>query len=257
MLFPKLFDAIRGLRRNRKPTIEPVHDRMGYRTRWKIRRFADDAAFARDEAYNESIIDGNVCLNAGIGVMLDLMAATAAPTAFSNAAAYLGVGDGGPANLGGGGTVTFTNASANVTGSGTTFTSDVVANDWLVGADGLLYQVQSVTDNTHLVLTATYAGTTASGYTTQKCLRELATQTNLQAGTNKKYNAMSATYPQRSNQTVTWQAVFASADANYAWREFLVANGSAGTTALNRKVSYQGVKASGQTWTLQLQITWS
>ena len=150
-----------------------------------------------------------------------------------------------------------TNASAAVTGASSTYTTDLAVNDWVIGPDGLLYQVQSITDNTHLTLTATFAGTTTSGYTTPKVLRELATQSALQASTNKKFNAMSASFPSLSGQTLTWQSVFASADANFAWREFGVANGSGGTTLLNRKVSYQGVKASGQTWTLQLQITWS
>ena len=52
--------------------------------------------------------------------------------------------------------------------------------------------------------------------------------------------------------------VFGSGDANYSWQEFSVANASSGTgTNLNRKVSNQGTKASGQTWTLDLAITLS
>lgn len=87
---------------------------------------------------------------------------------------------------------------------------------------------------------------------------EAATQTGLQATTNKTYKAMSASYPQRSNQTVTWQAVFGGTDANYAWNEFTIANSSSDTGInLNRKVSAQGTKASGQTWTLQVSITLS
>lgn len=85
-----------------------------------------------------------------------------------------------------------------------------------------------------------------------------ATQTDLQAATNKTYKAMAATYPQRTGQTLTFQSVFGSADANYAWNEFSVANGNSGTDKnLNRKVSAQGTKALGQTWTLQLAITLS
>lgn len=86
---------------------------------------------------------------------------------------------------------------------------------------------------------------------------EAATQTDLQAATNKTYKAMSASYPARSAQTVTWRAVFASADANYAWAEFCVDNGATALKTLNRKVSAQGTKASGQTWTLDLSITLS
>lgn len=87
---------------------------------------------------------------------------------------------------------------------------------------------------------------------------ESAAHTGLQAATNKTYKAMSATYPQRSGQTVTWRAAFASGDANYAWNEFTVVNASSDTgTNLNRKVSSQGTKASGQTWTLDLSLTLS
>lgn len=86
---------------------------------------------------------------------------------------------------------------------------------------------------------------------------EAATQTDLQAATNKTYIAMSASYPQRAAQTVTWRSVFGSANANYAWNEFCVDNGATALKTLNRKVSAQGTKASGQTWTLDLAITLS
>ncbi len=86
---------------------------------------------------------------------------------------------------------------------------------------------------------------------------ESASQTGLQAASNKTYKAMASSYPAISGQTVTFRAVFGSSDANYAWNEFSVANGSNDSTAtnLNRKVSSQGTKASGQTWTVDLQIT--
>ena len=83
-----------------------------------------------------------------------------------------------------------------------------------------------------------------------------ATQTGLQAATNKAYVAMAATYPQRSAQTVTWRAVFDGSTGNFSWQEFTVANGNSDASVnLNRKVENQGTKASGQTWTLDLAIT--
>jgi hypothetical protein len=83
-------------------------------------------------------------------------------------------------------------------------------------------------------------------------------QTGLQAVTNKLYKAMEATYPQISEQTTTWRSVFGSSDGNFAWKEFTVASGNSDAADnLNRKVSDQGTKASGQTWTLDLAITWS
>jgi hypothetical protein len=86
---------------------------------------------------------------------------------------------------------------------------------------------------------------------------EAAAQTDLQAATNKTYKAMEATYPTVSGQTITFRSVFGSGDANYAWNEFVVDNGATAGEALNRKVSAQGTKASGQTWTVDVAITLS
>jgi hypothetical protein len=87
---------------------------------------------------------------------------------------------------------------------------------------------------------------------------EAASQTGLQAATNKTFKAMDSGYPQRSGQTAEWRATFGSSDANYAWEEYTVVNAAddAGVN-LNRKVSSKGTKASGETWTLSLQITFS
>ena len=163
--------------------MQALNDRFTYKTLWTIRRFADDAAFARGEAYDVTEVHGNLMLNEGIAELWDLAIGAGSPTQFNNANARLGVGDSSTA--------------------------------------------------------------------------EAASQTDLQAATNKTYKAMSATYPQRSAQTVTWRAVFNSAEANYAWNEFCVDNGGTALKTLNRKVSAQGTKASGQTWTLDLSITLS
>lgn len=144
------------------------------------RHFAGDDGFDPFEVVH---VKGNVLLNEGITEALNLIGGIAA-TAFSNANAYLGVGD---------------SATA-----------------------------------------------------------ESAAHTGLQAATNKLYKAMEATYPQVSGQTITWRAVFGSTDANWAWNEFSVSNTNSDTgDNINRKVSAQGTKASGQTWTLDLQITLS
>jgi hypothetical protein len=85
-----------------------------------------------------------------------------------------------------------------------------------------------------------------------------ATQTGLQAATNKAYIAMESGYPTRTNQTMTWRAVFDTTDGNYNWREFTVANGNSDAADnMNRVVSDQGTKASGQVWTVELNITLS
>jgi len=84
--------------------VNALQERAFYKTRWLIRRFADDAAFARDEASEvvggdgqmlpaESVIEGNILLSEGIGELWDLVCGLGSPTAFDNTNAYIGVGD--------------------------------------------------------------------------------------------------------------------------------------------------------------------
>ena len=62
------------------------------------------------------------------------------------------------------GTVTFTNASTTLTGSGTTFTAGMVGR-WIKGADNFWYEIESFTSTTVMTLARAYNGTTASGQT--------------------------------------------------------------------------------------------
>jgi len=88
-------------------------------------------------------------------------------------------------------------------------------------------------------------------------IAEDALQTGLQ-GTNKTFVGMDSGYPQRSGQTAIWQATFDGTTGNHSWQEFTVVNGADDTAInLNRKVADKGTKASGETWTLQLQVTFS
>ena len=158
-------------------------DKAEYKSQWKITKYESEEAYQKGEAYEEKDIDGNILLNEGIAVLQTLLIGTGG-TAFSNAAASLGVGD----------------------------------------------------------------SSTAAA----------ATQTGLQAATNKAYAAMEAGYPSISAQATTWRSVFASGVGNFAWNEFTVANGNSdASTNLNRKGSAEGTKTSGQVWTLDLTITWS
>ena len=86
-----------------------------------------------------------------------------------------------------------------------------------------------------------------------------ATQTGLQATTNKVYLPMETGYPTYgSSQQIVFKSVADGTTANFSWQEFTVANGSDDTaTNLNRKVSDQGTKASGQIWTVTLTISLS
>lgn len=160
-----------------------MDEKITIKKKWRITKYADDQALQTGKPYDVSEFEGNLLLKEGISALLNLLIG-AAETAFSNANAYLGVGDSTTAE-----------------------------------------------DDDH---------------------------TGLQAATNKLYKAMSSTYPQISNQTVTFRAEFGSSDANFAWNEFTVASGNSDSADnLNRKVSSQGTKASGQTWTLDLSITFS
>lgn len=62
------------------------------------------------------------------------------------------------------GTVTVTNGSSTVTGSGTLFSGNVAAGDlFTVVGDNAWYEVAAVGSDTSLTLAANYAGTTGSG----------------------------------------------------------------------------------------------
>lgn len=82
-----------------------------------------------------------------------------------------------------------------------------------------------------------------------------ATQTDLQAATNKTYKAMNSTYPTvPSAGSIQFQAAFVSADANYAWNEFVVRHGTS-LICFDRGIATMGTKASGTTWTATVTLS--
>jgi hypothetical protein len=88
-----------------------------------------------------------------------------------------------------------------------------------------------------------------------------ATQTDLQAATNKLRRGMEATYPQHtdgtgsSNATVSFKSSFGASDANFAWNEWALFNASSAGRMLNRRVTALGTKTSGTTWTLTISLS--
>jgi hypothetical protein len=82
-----------------------------------------------------------------------------------------------------------------------------------------------------------------------------ATQTDLQAATNKTYKSMESGYPTSTTQKVTFKSSFGDSEANYAWEEWVVKQ-STSAKCLNRKAESLGTK-SGGTWTLEVDITLS
>jgi hypothetical protein len=69
----------------------PEHGR--WRGHFTITKYRSEAHYARRRHYAITRTPENLLLNAGIQNMLDLLCATASPTTFSNANAFLGVGD--------------------------------------------------------------------------------------------------------------------------------------------------------------------
>jgi len=86
-----------------------------------------------------------------------------------------------------------------------------------------------------------------------------ATQTGLQAVTNKIYKGMASGYPiAGTDEKAIWRSIFVGSEANFDWQEFTVANGSSNVAKnMNRLVSNQGTKVAGQVWQLTLEITLS
>lgn len=80
-------------------------------------------------------------------------------------------------------------------------------------------------------------------------------QTDLQAATNKLRKAMDATFPSGASNVLTFQATFATTDANWAWNEWGVFNASSTGTMLNRKVESLGTKPSTQSWVFNVVLT--
>lgn len=85
---------------------------------------------------------------------------------------------------------------------------------------------------------------------------ENASQTGVIAsGGNKAYANMDSGYPKVDGRTATFRASFSEGEANFAWNEASITNGTGvGSVAMNRKVSTMGTK-NGGTWTLQLTIS--
>jgi hypothetical protein len=86
-----------------------------------------------------------------------------------------------------------------------------------------------------------------------------ASQTGLQAATNKAWVAMDSSYPTYgTNQQIVFKSTFDGDTANFAWAEMTVSSGSDDTgTNLLRKVESKGTKTSGETWSLTVTVTLS
>lgn len=222
-------------------------ERLNYTTRWIVRKFSDDEAYARGEAFEEGVVEGNLLLNEGITALLNLLAGNA-ETHFGNANARIGVGD-----------ATTAEAAAQ-----TALEAVAARTAWQASTAYSLGQERrpsSITDASHLIAEVTTAGTSDASEPTWPTTDGGTVVDGTVTWTMRKrkwFKAMESGYPSISAQTITFRSVFGSGDANHDWNEFTAVSAADDTgDNLNRKVSDQGTKASGQTWTLDLQITFS
>lgn len=121
----------------------------------------------------------------------------------------------------------------------------------LIGAGG-----QALTNSYARIGVGNGSGTAAAGDTDLSAAAGSA---------NRWFQAMLATFPSLAAQTLTFKSDFASADGNFAWNEWGVDTGGAGTSTsgatvgaplLNHKTSAAlGTKASGSVWTFTATVT--
>lgn len=93
------------------------------------------------------------------------------------------------------------------------------------------------------------------------------TQTDLQAaaGSANRWFQILSTGPTVSTDQLIMSAAFGTADGNFTWAEFgidigtptVTSGNTVNATLLNRAVSAQGTKASGQTWTATATVTFT
>jgi hypothetical protein len=80
--------------------------------------------------------------------------------------------------------------------------------------------------------------------------------TDLTAPTNKLRQAMDATFPTISTNTVTFQSTFASGSANYVWNEWGLFNAASGATSmLNHRGVNIGTKTSAGPWVFSVTLS--
>jgi hypothetical protein len=90
-------------------------------------------------------------------------------------------------------------------------------------------------------------------------ITEAAGQTGLQASSNKAWAGMESGYPiYGSDQQIVFRSVFGSGEANFPWEEFTVGNSNddSGENLL-RATSSRGTKVDGDSWTLNVTVTFS
>jgi len=82
-----------------------------------------------------------------------------------------------------------------------------------------------------------------------------ATQTDLQAATNKVRVGMDVGFPTIDANELTLQATFGTDVGNFTWLEWATFNASTAGIMFNRKVENNGTKTAGQIWIFSTTLT--
>jgi hypothetical protein len=83
-----------------------------------------------------------------------------------------------------------------------------------------------------------------------------ASQTDLQASTNKLRKSMDATFPTVAGNLLMFQATFSPAEANFTWTEWGTFNHPTAGTMLSRIVDVtMGTKLPVQTWVFSVTVS--
>ena len=124
------------------------------------------------------------------------------------------------------GTISFTQRSTSITGSGTAFSTELTIGDFVEGGDGQWYEVITITNNTTAVLYKVYAGASASGVSSRKlgitstgaaASSSTAVQTISANGTSSANLKISGGWD-LSSQTQTGQTYFRQMHSTFATR---------------------------------------
>jgi len=81
-------------------------------------------------------------------------------------------------------------------------------------------------------------------------------QTDL-LGASQQRRPMEATFPTRSTNVLTFNAVFGTGDANFQWNEWCIANAAVAGTIINRKVEPLGEKTNVHVWSVTCTLTFN
>ena len=80
-------------------------------------------------------------------------------------------------------------------------------------------------------------------------------QTDL-LGTNKTYKGMETGFPDTPTAgAIKFKSIFGTADANYAWNEFVIKQNVSGICINRATSSNWGTKTSGETWTVTATLS--